>query len=300
MSGAQARDHLALLGLSQTEAAALLGTNSRTVRRWVEDDNDAIPGPAEQALRAWAQLHRAGWAWRPDHHALPGEDRNVQAARRVAAHAVSDALERVRRRGGATALWDVDLARQRATLGERQLHFVVLADGGFVPQSYRPGEGAERPVAGDADLVRDTAVLEDAVACIARALSRAHRAWLPALRLAPAVVVGDRLLLWEDRSVPTLALVVPGAVARTVMGPFIALDEVLALAHRHHGGLVAVARQLANESAGEVNALGVRELIVDEAHLRRSGFVRAGAGMLSDAMATAPSTAHTLTGRPTA
>jgi hypothetical protein len=53
MSGAQARAHLALLGLSQTDAAELLGTNSRTVRRWVEDDNQEIPGPAEQALRAW-------------------------------------------------------------------------------------------------------------------------------------------------------------------------------------------------------------------------------------------------------
>jgi hypothetical protein len=300
MSGAQARAHLALLGLSQVDAAELLGTNSRTVRRWVEDDNDAIPGPAEQALRAWGQLHRAGWAWRPDPQALPGEDRNVQAARRVAAHAVSQALERVRRRGGATALWDVDLARQRATLGERQLHFVLLADGGFVPQSYRPGEGADDPLAGDAHLVRVTADLDDGVACIARALERAHRAWLPALRLAPAVVVGDRLLLWEDRSVPTCVLVVPGAVARTVMGPFIALDEVLSLAHRHHAGLVTLARQLADESGGEVNALGVRELTVDQAHLRRSGFVRAGAGVQPGAVAAAPSTSQTITMRLTA
>jgi hypothetical protein len=198
------------------------------------------------------------------------------------------------------ALWDVDLARQRATLGERQLHFVLLADGGFVPQSYRPGQGAEVPVAGDADLARDTALLEDGVACIARALARADRAWLPALRLAPAVVVGDRLLLWEDRRVPTLVLIVAGPVARSVMGPFTALDEVLLMAHRHHAGLVTVARQLVNESAGEVNALGVRELIVDEAHLRRSGFVRAGASMLPEALSSAPSTAQTVTMRPTA
>jgi hypothetical protein len=295
MSGAQARAHLALLGLSQVDAAELLSTNSRTVRRWVEDDNEAIPGPAEQALRAWAQLHRAGWAWRPDHQLLPGEDRNVQAARRVAAHAVSDTLERVRRRGGATALWDVDFARQRATLGERQLHFVLLADGGFVPQSYRPGQGAGVPLAGDADLALDAALLEDGVACIAQALARARGACQPALSLAPALVMGNRLLLWEDRSVPTCVLVVPGAVARTVMGPFIALGEVLLLAHRHHEELVNVARQLVNEAAGEVNALGVRELIIDEGRLRRSGFARAGAGLLSDAMPAAPSTSQTLT-----
>jgi hypothetical protein len=187
---------------------------------------------------------------------------------------VSDALERVRRRGGVVALWDVDLIRQRATLGAMQLHFQVLADGGFVPQSYRPGQGAGVPVAADADLARDTAVLEDGYACIARALGRADRAWLPALRLAPAVVVGDRVLLWEDRAVPTLVLIVPGAVARSVMGPFIALDELKAIAHRHHAALRVLARQLANESSGEVNALGVRELIVDEAHLRRSGLSR--------------------------
>jgi hypothetical protein len=274
MSGAQMRAHLELLGLSQTEAAELLGTNSRTVRRWVEHDNEEIPGPAEQALRAWARLHRAGWAWRPDHEPLAGEGRVVQDSRRLAAYAVSDALERVRRRGGVVALWDVDLIRQRATLGAMQLHFQVLADGGFVPQSYRPGEGAESSVAGDADFARDTALLEDGVACIARALARAHRAWLPALRLAPAVVVGDRVILWEDRSVPTLALVVPGAVARAVMGPFTALDEVLFMAHRHHAALVTLARQLALEPAGEVNALGVRELSVEEAHLRRSGVTR--------------------------
>jgi hypothetical protein len=98
-------------------------------------------------------------------------------------------------------------------------------------------------------------------------------------------VVGDRVILWEDRSVPTLVLVVPGAVARTVMGPFIALDEVLSLAHRHHEGLVTEARHLVNEADGELNALGVRELIVDEAHLRRSGFVRAGAHRLPNAIA---------------
>jgi transcriptional regulator with XRE-family HTH domain len=119
MSGAQARAHLALLGLSQVDAAELLGTNSRTVRRWVEDDHDAIPGPAEQALRAWARLHRAGGAWRPDHQALPGEDRNVQAACRVAAHAVSDALERVRRRCDGTHQGGLEGRANRATAVHR-------------------------------------------------------------------------------------------------------------------------------------------------------------------------------------
>lgn len=274
MSGAQARAHLALLGLSQVDAADLLGTNARTVRRWVDEDNLDIPGPAEQALRAWARLHQAGWAWRPDHQALAGEVRTVQDTRRLAAHAVSDALERVRRRGGAVALWDVDLARQRATLGAMQLHFQVLADGGFVPQSVRPGEGATDPLLLDTDQAREAALLEDGLACIARALARADRASTPALRLAPAVVVGDRLILWEDRPVPTVVLVVPGAVARAVMGPFISLDELKAMSHQRPAALRGLARELANESAGEVNALGVRELIVDAAQLRRSGLTR--------------------------
>jgi hypothetical protein len=75
---------------------------------------------------------------------------------------------------------------------------------------------------------------------------------------------------------------------------------VLSLAHRHHAGLVTLARQLADESGGEVNALGVRELTVDQAHLRRSGFVRAGTGVQPGAVAAAPSTSQTLTRRPTA
>ena len=281
MSGAQARAHLALLRLSQTEAARLLDTHARTVRRWVEDDDAAIPGPAAQVLHAWAQLHRAGLCWRPDHRAVPGEASHLQDTRRRLARGVAEALERVRRRGGPAALWDVDLERQRATLGTLQLHFQVLEDGGFVPQSYRPVDRTVPPASPelaashDADASSIAEQLEDGYACVTRALARVQRAWRPAFSLAPAGVVGDRVLLWEDCAAPTLVVIVPGSVARAVMGPFVALSEVKEILDRHGAVLNALAQRLSEGGAGEVGGLGVRELVVDEAQMRGCGFGQA-------------------------
>ena len=54
LTSEEIRRILGHLGLTQIEAAQLLGVTPRTVRRWLEGDE--LPGPAEQALRAWLRL----------------------------------------------------------------------------------------------------------------------------------------------------------------------------------------------------------------------------------------------------
>ena len=127
-------------------------------------------------------------------------------------------LEGVRLRGGPSVQWDVDLARQRATVGGVQLSFYVLDGDGFVPLSYRR-QDALLP-----DPVRDQTLLEDGVACIAQTLERNGRRATPALRLGPAPVVGGTtLVLWEQRTAPTVAVMLPLGVARAVLGPLASL-----------------------------------------------------------------------------
>jgi hypothetical protein len=168
MSKAELLRHLNQLDLTQAEAARLLSVNVRTVRRWVETPAE-MPGPAEQALRAWLRLHRLGLAWRPD--GLPlGEDEADEMAKQIALyrqHAINlDAvLQRVEARGGPAAPWRVDLTTHNATLGPIEVGFYPLPNGGFSPSTYRRADA-------DPDLDRDAHLLEDAYACIAQALAR--------------------------------------------------------------------------------------------------------------------------------
>jgi len=160
--------HLNQLSLTQAELARLLSVNVRTVRRWVETPAE-MPGPAEQALRAWLRLHRLGLAWRPD--GLPlGEDEAEEMAKQIALyrqHAINlDAmLRRVEARGGPAAPWQVDLKTHVATLGSIEVGFYPLPNGGFSPSTYRRADA-------DPDLGRDARLLEDAYACIAQALAQ--------------------------------------------------------------------------------------------------------------------------------
>lgn len=64
MGGAAFMEHIKVLGLTQDDAAYLLGVNPRTVRRWVED-MERIPGPADSAIRAWRMLEVCGVDWKP-------------------------------------------------------------------------------------------------------------------------------------------------------------------------------------------------------------------------------------------
>src|SRR5438105_2331851 len=103
------------LGLTQTEAAKLLGVTSRTVRRWLDDED--IPGPVEQALKAWLFLHQLNLPWGPDSVGVFEDDlAQINAAR---AHAITmgHIIARVEVRGGARIPWGVNLKERYAELG---------------------------------------------------------------------------------------------------------------------------------------------------------------------------------------
>jgi hypothetical protein len=173
MTGNEFQQTLGYLGLSLAELAGLLSVNIRTTRRWA-DDPDEIPGPAEQALRAWVRLQRLGLAWRPDGVAI-GERNPEGIAEQIKLHlrhAVDlDALiRRVEGRGGPAAPWDVSLASRQASLGPVIVSFYPLLNGSFSPASYTRQDRTP-------DLQRDWTLIEDAFACIAKAISAAGQDW---------------------------------------------------------------------------------------------------------------------------
>ena len=74
MTSPELRLTLSRLELTQAETAQLLGVAPRTVRRWL--DGEDIPGPAEQALRAWIKLHDRNLPWRPDTESVVQDDQD--------------------------------------------------------------------------------------------------------------------------------------------------------------------------------------------------------------------------------
>jgi hypothetical protein len=164
---------LSYLGLSVSEIADLLSVNARTTRRWADHPTE-IPGPAEQALRAWVRLQRLGLAWRPDGVAI-GERNSERVAEQIklyVRHAIDlDALIlRVERRGGPAAPWNVNLVSRQASLGPAVVSFYPLVNGSFSPASYMRRDRAP-------DLQRDWTLIEDGLACIAKAIATAGPDW---------------------------------------------------------------------------------------------------------------------------
>lgn len=266
MDAAELRRYLRDLGLTQVELAQLLGTNPRTVRRWLEatEGEAGIPGPAASAVRAWGRLCRAGLAWRPGDVMLVADDPQIVGELRFHELGVDAAVQRVLARGGPTALWDVDLNRQRATLGSAQLTFMLLARGGFAPLSYRRLDTL-RP-----DPSRDAHLIEDCYTCIARALARVGRAPRPPLRLGPARIVnGTDLVMWEQRESPTLALRVPLVTARAILGAAASDAELKVFVELNGDKLLAMDAYERLADARQVNSLGVREVVATETLLRR-------------------------------
>jgi hypothetical protein len=141
------------LGLSQTEGAQLLGVAPRTLRRWLEGEE--IPGPAEQAVRAWIKLHDRKLPWRPDSAAIADDDQDQITGHREHAISLSDIIARVEARGGPQMPWVVDRQRSRATLGPMEVTFYTLANGAPSLANYTRKD--KYP-----DVERDRSLIEDA------------------------------------------------------------------------------------------------------------------------------------------
>lgn len=163
MNSDEVQHHLSRLGLSQTEAAQLLGVAPRTIRRWL--DGEEIPGPVEQAIRAWVRLAERNSPWRPDSASIVEDDQEQIAQLRTHAIGLSDLLARVEARGGARLPWIVDRERCRAILGPMEVSYYKLANGGFSLSNYTRKDG-------NPDVQRDREFIEDAAYCIAKEIRR--------------------------------------------------------------------------------------------------------------------------------
>jgi hypothetical protein len=161
------------LRLTPKEARLLLSVDPKTVGRWLTGEV-GIPGPAEQALRAWCRLEAEQIPWRPDGVTLSVMSQKdiEEQIRLMREHVVilDDVLQRVRQRRGPASPWTVDLKNRRAELaGAMHVHFYALPNGGFSVGSYRRTDQAP-------DYARDLPLIEDAIACIADAVKAAQKA----------------------------------------------------------------------------------------------------------------------------
>jgi transcriptional regulator with XRE-family HTH domain len=157
MNAVDFRDSLAQLGLSQAEAARLLGVELRTVQRWAAG-RPVVGEPAAQALRAWCRLAERGIAWRPDGDPVEAEDLIALAGRRRAAlRMIQIPRQDGGKRGGGRPRWRINIDRCRATSTAMVVHFNRLADGSFLPASYRRLDGPTQ-------MSRDRPLLAEAAA----------------------------------------------------------------------------------------------------------------------------------------
>jgi hypothetical protein len=129
-------------------------------------EGEEVPGPAEQALRAWIRLHERNLPWRPDSASIAEDDQDQIARHRMHAINLTDILDRVEARGGPRLPWTVDRQRSRATLGAMEVSYYTLLNGGFSLANYTRKDG-------DPDVQRDWEFIEDAMFCIAKALESA-------------------------------------------------------------------------------------------------------------------------------
>ena len=155
------------LDLTQSNLARLLSVTDRTVRRWAENPVE-MPGPAEQALRAWQRLKRFRLPWRPDSMPLGDEDGLAAMIDRYRKQDIDipTVLKRVAARGGPNTPWQIDLEAGEARLGLMTVYFYEAAAGGFAPNSYRRDDDR------DLDTERDCLLLEDAYAHITEAFAK--------------------------------------------------------------------------------------------------------------------------------
>jgi hypothetical protein len=140
--------------LSAPEAAKLLGVKTpRTIQRWLEGEE--IPGPAEQAIRAWIKLHDLRIPWKPDSQSINSNDEQQISAHRQHSLEQAALIARVEARGGPRMAWEVDHSRGRAVLGKIEVSFYKLLNAGFSLAHYTRRDMAP-------DLQRDAELIEDA------------------------------------------------------------------------------------------------------------------------------------------
>jgi transcriptional regulator with XRE-family HTH domain len=201
MTNQELLEHLRALGLTQAEAAQLLGVSSRTMTRWCNDAEE-VSGPAEAAVRAWRRLDAQHLAWRPDSVSIVHDDTERIATHRQEAINLGDILRRVEDRGGPQLPWAVSIPRSVATLGQIHVSFHKLQNGGFSLCIYSRRDGVPP------DVQRDWPLIEDATFCIAREFET-HCRRADALKAVAAEVrckshvfgqSGPRLLEPEERA----------------------------------------------------------------------------------------------------
>jgi transcriptional regulator with XRE-family HTH domain len=161
MTVLELKEILDRLKLTQVEAAKLLGVAPRTLRRWLEGED--IPGPAQQALRAWMKLAARRLAWRPDSVSIVDDDQQQIDLQRAHAIELDEVLTKVERRGGPRMTWTVDKEHCYANFGPMEISYYRLHNGSFSPGFYRRSD--QLP-----DRQADWEFIEDALYCIAMAL----------------------------------------------------------------------------------------------------------------------------------
>jgi hypothetical protein len=356
MHSTEVRAHLKVLALSPSDAARLFGVGLRTVRRWTQpepasttpDDGplvdpgttepartdparperagpaaraDTIPGPAEQALRAWLKLQRIGAHWRPDGLPLGHVD-------------PAGALARVRERSGPRTRWDVDLLRYCASMGGHRVSFVWpgrapgsasgpafgTASGapseaiGWALQSYCPERSEARAAGAAGGPVSVEALAElvdDACASIARRLAGERAPRPPVLVMGEPAWVGDAVELRDESFSPSVVC----RLGTAALAAFLELPagaasgitpaQLLGFSRRHHATLTELAGELHARPSRGTTPPGSRLLDIGAGDL---GLVRAQlgwpapgaapgavlgppAGVGRDEMARAPATA---------
>ena len=180
MSRQELQEHIQVLGLTQAEAAQLLGISPRTVTRWCTEGEE-VSGPAEAALRAWRRLDARHLAWRPDSVSIVEDDAERIATHRQEAINLDDLMRRVEARGGPQLPWAVSLPEAEATLGRIHVSFYKLQNGGFSLSVYSRRDGVHP------DVQRDWSLVEDAVFCIAQEFEK-HRGRADALKAFAAEI----------------------------------------------------------------------------------------------------------------
>ncbi len=257
---------LRILGLTQAEAAQLLSVNPRTIRRWL--GGEEVPAPAQHALRAWMGLHERGLPWRPDEQSVVGEDDEQIAVIRSHAIDLDALLTRVEARGGPTVPWDVDLDRCRATLGRMQLSFYRLRNGGFALQSYRRSDEA------GADAQRDKALLEDAVACIARAFAEQAAPVRMRLSLMRPSLHDGALRLWETTLAPPVVVKIECQDLRAALGlgADVTDEQCRLLVESNRSLVTTVAEDLFSQGRVQLGPEGIRVVLLGVLELQSRPF----------------------------